>query len=51
MNIPDNKYFNILEYPNIRYTLAQTLCNATPLIGQINPFSKIAITFKPVMLF
>ena len=30
---------------------AQTLPNATPPIGKIYPFSKIALTFEPMMKF
>ena len=30
---------------------AQTLLNETPPIGKIDPFSKIAKTFEPMMLF
>ena len=35
----------------LRRMQAQTLPNATPPTGKINPFSKIAIPFEPVMRF
>ena len=28
---------------------AQTLNDATPVIGKIHPFSRIAVTFEPIM--
>ena len=28
---------------------AQTLLDATPLIGQIHPFSKIAVIYEPII--
>ena len=35
----------------LRKLLVQTLPHATPPIGKINPFSKMAITFEPLMGF
>jgi hypothetical protein len=35
----------------LRRLQAQTLPDATPPIVKIHPFSKFAITFKPLMLF
>ena len=35
----------------LRRLQAQTLSDATPPRGQIHPFSKMAITFEPVMVF
>jgi hypothetical protein len=35
----------------LRWLQAQTLPNAAPPIGKIDPFSKIALTIEPVMRF
>ena len=35
----------------LRRLQAQTLPNATPPIGKIYPFTKMALTFEPVMRF
>ena len=35
----------------LRRLQAQTLPDATPPIGKIHPFSKIAVAFKPLMEF
>ena len=40
-----------LETSLLRRLQAQTLPDATPPIGSINQFSKIAVTFEPIMQF
>ena len=35
----------------LRSRQAQTLSDATPIIGKIHPFGKINVTFDPVMQF
>ena len=35
----------------LRRLQAQTLPDATPPVGKINAFSKMAITFEPLMVF
>ena len=41
----------LLKTSLLRRLQAQTLPNATPPIGKILPFSKIAITFDPIVRF
>ena len=35
----------------LRWRQAQTLPDATPPIGQIHPYSKMALTFEPLEVF
>ena len=37
------------EHGVLRRRQAQTLCDEAPLMGKIHPFSKIAVSFEPVM--
>ena len=41
----------VLETILLHRLQAQTLTDATPTIGKINPFSKMAVTFEPVIGF
>ena len=51
--LQQNTIQDITKHYNTKTSLlqAQTLTNATPPIGKINPFSKIALTFEPMMKF
>ena len=43
--------FKCLETSLLHRLQAQTLPNEAPPMGKIHPFSKIAVTFEPVMQF
>ena len=43
--------FDLIKTSLLRRLQAQTLPDATPPIGRIYPFSKMAVTFEPVMRF
>ena len=43
--------FKHVETSLLRKLQAQTLPDATPPIGKIHPFSKMAVTFEPLMGF
>ena len=42
---------NVFQTSLLRRLKAQTLADEAPPIGKIHPFSKIAVTFEPVMRF
>ena len=47
-----DRFTGVIESPSLlRRLQAQTLPDATPPIGKIYPFSKMAVTFEPVMRF
>ena len=45
------KNLEIFKTSLLRRLQAQTLPDATPPIGKIHPFSKMAITFEPLKQF
>ena len=46
-----NMYLKRLKTSLLRRLQAQTLPDATPRVGKIHPFSKIAVTFEPIKKF
>ena len=47
----DVQYYTALKTSLLRRLQEQTLPDATPPIGKINPFSKKVVTFEPLMRF
>jgi hypothetical protein len=49
--LPDSHFKLQQQYNSLLVVQAQTLPDATPPIGKIHPFSKMAVTFEPLMGF
>ena len=49
--MPPQRWPNKKETSLLRRLQAQTLPNANPPIGKINPFSKMTVTFEPLIRF
>ena len=51
----DRKWYELNQFNNTNKPAAQgegqTLPDATPPVGKIHPFSKIAVTFEPIQRF
>ena len=50
-NSSSDLYSVVIKTSLLRRLQAQTLPDATPPIGQIHPFSKMAVTSEPLMGF
>ena len=50
-NTPNTYFCAQMETSLLRRLQGQTLPDATPPVGKIYPFTKMAVTFEPVMQF